>query len=269
MAERRCIHKKVFESDAFYDLPPVAQAIYAHLCLIADDDGFVNCVDSVAQRFRNGRANVELLLSKRFLLRYKNVIVIKHWRMMNSLKNDRLKPLQYPEAADNLWIKENKAYTDHFVEGCQTLLEIKTGIHSESVWNPSGILKERKGKEPKGTEPNRSGQQPGGGVFREILSAYPSEHIGNPAQAENAFSMAVDSEETAAEMLESLEQWKNSEQWAKDGGRFTPMLVNWIKNGIWKTRPAKKRTICGASGELGQAELEAIQRLLNGGNENG
>ncbi len=104
-------------------------------------------------------------------------------------------------------------------------------------------------------------------VWRDILDLYPRDHIDNPAQAENAFDAAVDSEETAAEMLDSLEQWKSSEQWAKEGGRYIPMLVNWIRNGIWKTRPAKMRTCNGASGELGQAELEAIHRLIGADKE--
>lgn len=262
MGERRCLHKKIIESDAFYDLTPIAQALYVHLCLVADDDGFVNCADSVVKRFRNGRVSVELLSSKRFILRYKDIVVVKHWRMMNSLKNDRLKPLQYPELAKHIWIKENKAYTDHFIEGCQNLFEVRTGIHMESSRNPNGFLKEPNITEPNITEPNRNGQQPGGGVFREILMNYPRAHIGNPAQAENAFHMAVSSEEAAQDMLESLAQWKNSEQWSKEGGRYIPMLVNWIKNGIWRTRPARMRTCNGASGELGQAELEAIQQLL-------
>ena len=41
MAERRMFTQKITESDAFLDMPLSAQALYFHLCMNADDDGFV------------------------------------------------------------------------------------------------------------------------------------------------------------------------------------------------------------------------------------
>ena len=42
MAERRMFTKKITESDAFLELPLSSQCLYFHLCMNADDDGFVN-----------------------------------------------------------------------------------------------------------------------------------------------------------------------------------------------------------------------------------
>lgn len=39
---RRMFHSDIVESDAFLDLPFSAQALYLHLGMAADDDGFVN-----------------------------------------------------------------------------------------------------------------------------------------------------------------------------------------------------------------------------------
>ena len=42
MAARRMFAFAITSSDAFLDMPLSAQALYFHLCLSADDDGFVN-----------------------------------------------------------------------------------------------------------------------------------------------------------------------------------------------------------------------------------
>ena len=40
MANRRMLSKFVFENDDFLDMPAESQALYAHLVINADDDGF-------------------------------------------------------------------------------------------------------------------------------------------------------------------------------------------------------------------------------------
>ena len=42
MAERRMFAKNVIDSDIFLDMPLSTQALYFHLAMRADDDGFVN-----------------------------------------------------------------------------------------------------------------------------------------------------------------------------------------------------------------------------------
>jgi hypothetical protein len=59
--------------------------------------------------------------------------------------------------------------------------------------------------------------------------------------------------------------WKQSEQWAKDDGKYIPYLCNWILRGNWRERPAKMAMPKGASGELGDVELEFIRRVLEQG----
>ena len=41
MAERRMIAIKLIDSDTFLDMPSSAQALYFHLAMRADDDGFL------------------------------------------------------------------------------------------------------------------------------------------------------------------------------------------------------------------------------------
>lgn len=42
MANRRMFAKTIIDSDAFMDMPLTTQALYFHLSMRADDDGFIN-----------------------------------------------------------------------------------------------------------------------------------------------------------------------------------------------------------------------------------
>lgn len=152
MAERRMFHSAVVESDAFLDMSAGAQALYFHLGMHADDDGFVNGPRQIARKLRRPPRELKLLVDAGFLLDFDGIMVIKHWRMANSLQNDRIKPLRYPDIAKKLYIKENKGYTTDPDCG-ENLLEIKKEL-LESSRNPKG--KERKGKEKNRKEKNRN-----------------------------------------------------------------------------------------------------------------
>lgn len=275
MAGRRCLNSKITESDPFYALPNHAQTLYMHLNMHADDDGFVNNAASISSRIKGGASALKELVDKRFILKFGDVYVIKHWRIANSLKNDRLKPLAYAAIAQKLWVKGNKAYTDHPVPGCITLYETKTGTKPPGEWNPDGLQPdsilfpvgfptEPNRTEPKGTEPNRTEPKGRDAVFGEILKEYPQERTGNTEDARIAFRQVVTSDEAAWQMLDNLRTWKQSEQWTTEGGKYIPYLSNWILRGSWRVKPAKaKKPVPMGCGELGEAELEAIRRALS------
>ena len=42
MAEKRMFARSLIDSDSFLDMPLSAQALYFHLNMRADDDGFIN-----------------------------------------------------------------------------------------------------------------------------------------------------------------------------------------------------------------------------------
>lgn len=161
MAERRCFGMKIVDSDAFLDMPLSTQALYFHLGMRADDDGFVNNPRRIARLIGACDDDLNILLSKRFILVFDNgVVVIKHWRIQNTLKNDRLKMPQYPEIAAKVYIKANGSYTDKSSEGISLLdfkaqkLGLPNGIQMESNGLPNGTLKEGKGIESKRIEFN-------------------------------------------------------------------------------------------------------------------
>ena len=113
MAEKRMFTMKIVDSDAFLDMPLSTQALYFHLNMRADDDGFVNNPKKIQRTIGATEDDLKLLLAKRFVLSFDNgVIVIKHWRMHNLLRRDRYKPTQYQDEIHSLTVKENGAYTE-------------------------------------------------------------------------------------------------------------------------------------------------------------
>ena len=113
MAEKRMFTQKIIDSDAFLDMPLSTQALYFHLNMRADDDGFINNPKRIQRTIGASDDDLKLLIAKRFLICFETgVIVIKHWRMHNTLRKDRYNPTQYQEEYAMLEVKDNNAYTE-------------------------------------------------------------------------------------------------------------------------------------------------------------
>lgn len=114
MAEKRMFTQKIIDSDAFLDMPLSTQALYFHLNMRADDDGFVNNPKKVVRMVGACDDDLKLLIVKRFVIGFDSgVIVIKHWRMHNTLRKDRYNPTHYQEELSTLAIKDNNSYTEN------------------------------------------------------------------------------------------------------------------------------------------------------------
>lgn len=103
----------IVESDAFLEMPISSQALYFHLGMFADDDGFVN-PRKIMRMIGVGDDDLKVLVGKRFVLIFDNgVIVIKHWKINNLVRKDWYRPTQYGEQLSKLEVKENGAYTEN------------------------------------------------------------------------------------------------------------------------------------------------------------
>ena len=127
MADRRMLTKKVTDDDNFLSLSASAQALYLHLSMSADDDGFSNQVSISMFKAHASLADLEALLARRYVYQFENgVIVIKHWRMANALRKDRYTPTAFQEELAQLKIKDNGSYTmvaNGLPNGCQVVAE--------------------------------------------------------------------------------------------------------------------------------------------------
>ena len=129
MAERRMFSKKITDSDSFIELSAAAQALYFHLNQGADDDGFTNQVQEAMWKSHASVDDLKVLLAKNFIIRFESgIIVIKHWRMHNTLRKDRYTPTNFQEEFKLLGLKETKAYT--------------LDPSAKSAWLPNGCHRE-------------------------------------------------------------------------------------------------------------------------------
>ena len=113
MAERRMFAKTIIDSDMFLDMPLSTQALYFHLSMRADDDGFINNPRKIQRMIGGSDDDLKVLVMKRFILPFDSgVVVIKHWKIHNYIRNDRYKETVYQDEKAQLLLKENGAYTE-------------------------------------------------------------------------------------------------------------------------------------------------------------
>ena len=139
MAEKRMFSKTIVLSDAFLDMPMSARCLYFTLGMLADDDGFVSSPKGIMRQCGASPDDLNVLIARRYVLAFESgVIVIKHWRINNYLRQDRYTPTTYVEEKETLTLDAKGAYT----ESEETSSGIPVGI-------PPGIPREDKDREDK------------------------------------------------------------------------------------------------------------------------
>ena len=90
MANRRMLSLNVIDSDMFLDLPISSQNLYFHLCMRADDDGFIKNPRRIQRMIGAADDDLRLLIAKQFIIPFDSgIVVIKHWRIHNYIQKDR------------------------------------------------------------------------------------------------------------------------------------------------------------------------------------
>ena len=262
MAKKRMFSLGVLDTDAFLDMPLSAQALYFHLSLRADDDGFIGNPKRITQNVGASLDDLRILIAKRFVLTFEDgVIVIKHWRMHNTIKRDRYTATNYAEDLKLLNIKENGAYT--FREDCGAQMEHKWSTDGEQMSHLSstglgidkdigldigldkGLDKSSKDIDIKPPLPPLPGE---GGCnttqrrkkqsevvnerFERFWSSYPRKQ--SKINARKAFEKISPSEELLGKMLSAIGEASKSQQWTKDGGQFIPLPATWLNQRRWE-----------------------------------
>lgn len=147
MAERRMFTKKVTDDDNFMALSSSAQALYLHLSMSSDDDGFCNQVTVSMFKAHASVQDLQALLEKRYIYQFENgVIVIKHWRMANALRKDRYTPTAFQKELAQLKIKDNGSYTmseERLPDGCQVVAERLPQVSIGKVSTSKGNVERR------------------------------------------------------------------------------------------------------------------------------
>lgn len=98
MANRRMFSLDVVDTDMFLDLPISSQALYFHLGMRADDDGFISSPKRITSMVGANQDDLKLLIVKGFVISMDGgIIVIRHWKQNNYIQADRYKKTVYQE----------------------------------------------------------------------------------------------------------------------------------------------------------------------------
>lgn len=103
--------RAIIDTDKFMDMPLSAKAIYFLLGMEADDEGFVS-YKKVMRVHGGNEDDLKILLAKKLIIIFESmVVVITDWQKNNWLDNRRIKPTEYQEEKQLLFINKDKSYT--------------------------------------------------------------------------------------------------------------------------------------------------------------
>lgn len=108
MANRRMFSLSVVDTDTFLEMPVTSRLLYYDLGIRADDDGFVGNWKKILRMASLSEDDMKILIAKRFIIPFESgVIVIRHWKLNNYLRNDRHTPTVYQDEFKQLQTENN------------------------------------------------------------------------------------------------------------------------------------------------------------------
>ena len=111
MANKRMFSIDVTETDTFLEMPLTAQALYFHLAMRGDDDGFVSNPRSIMRVTGCNENDLKTLAESGYIITFRSgVIVISDWKVNNYLRGDRYKPTTFQNELSMLTETANKRY---------------------------------------------------------------------------------------------------------------------------------------------------------------
>ena len=114
----------VVETDSFLDLPLKSQALYLHLCMRSDDDGF-SSPKSVIRSIGCTDKDLKPLIDRNFVIPFKSgVVCITDWHANNTIRKDRRTPTAFQLELSQLKETPTGRYSlvengNHLTTNCQ------------------------------------------------------------------------------------------------------------------------------------------------------
>lgn len=217
MAERRMFAKTIIDSDAFLDMPLTSQALYFHLSMRADDDGFINNAKKIQRLLGCADDDLKLLLAKNFIIPFQTgVCVIKHWKIHNLIQKDRYKSTVYEEEFNKLSLKNNNVYTMD-----TECIQYVNALEPQVRLGKSSLGKSSKEK--------TYDDYP---EFLEFWNAYPKHN-----DKKKSLEAWIKHNPPIDKILNTLTWQKQSKQWKKESGQFIPNGATYINDARWEAEP--------------------------------
>lgn len=237
MAERRMFAKALVDSDHFLDMSLSAQALYFHLGMRADDDGFVNNPRKIQRMIGAPDDDLKILIAKGYVITFESgIIVIRHWKQHNYIPSDRYKPTLYDAEKSSLQLDASKAYisvSDVDTTCIQPVYDMDT---------QDRLGKDRLGKDrlippisPKGGEPRRihkDDKKKAEELFERFWKEYPRKAA--KQNAHKAWDKLNPDEALTEQIIASVERFRLDPQWTKDNGQFIPHAATFLNGKRWE-----------------------------------
>ena len=235
MAERRMFTKKITDDDHFLNLSSPAQALYLHLSMNADDDGFCNQITASMFKAHASVTDLEALLKNRYIYQFDSgVIVIKHWRMANALRKDRYTPTAFKNEMAMLKIGENGAYTfpdstdlvaERLPNGCQMVAERLPQVSIGKISIDKNINTNISCKKNSEIEVLDQKEM----WFESFWEIYPKHQ--DKKKAKQKFLKLCTDEKKYQEIMQGLRNVLPV--WAKKDTKYIPMPTTWLNGERW------------------------------------
>lgn len=152
MANRRMFSLGVVDSDAFLDLPLRIQALYFHLGMRADDDGFIDNMKRILRFTGQTQSDLDTLVRNGYVISFRSgVSVITHWRENNRIQKDRYKPTAYARERGMLDVDDSGRYVvrEEFLEfvSCPDVPCTGYRLDTDCIQDGSNVCPEDEGKQ--------------------------------------------------------------------------------------------------------------------------
>ena len=132
---------QVVDTDKFMDMSTSAQALYFHLGMHGDDDGFVSSPRKITRAAGCNDDDMRLLAAKGFIIPFDSgVVVVTDWKINNTLQNDRYKETIYQKEKAMLQSDRNGKYL------------FASNMVPECIHNGSGLEPQRNLTKPNKTK---------------------------------------------------------------------------------------------------------------------
>jgi uncharacterized phage protein (TIGR02220 family) len=111
MAQKRMFDRNITTNDDFLELSAQAQCIYFYIGIVADDDGLTKNYKSYMKLIGATDKDLQSLIDKSFIYKFdSDVIAIRHWKINNTIRNDRYRPTMFQNEFSKLAIADNNEY---------------------------------------------------------------------------------------------------------------------------------------------------------------
>lgn len=238
MAKKRMFSLDVIDTDVFIEMSAMSRLLYYELSMRADDDGFIGSPKKIQKMVGCSDDDMRLLIHRKFIIPFETgVIVIRHWKMNNYLRSDRIVATIYQEEKKQLIEKPNGIYESAKCTDLSTKCQ-PTGIPSIDLVLDLDLDKISIDKNSIEIPLcNKSHEQEK--WFYDFWFSYPRKV--NKKKAEASFKKVVKNEDTFFKIMVALDKQKKSIAWTKDNGDFIPHPTTWINGERWNDEVEEKK----------------------------